>query len=428
MKRHIAFFLVLLWCFFSAKPAAAQTRVIVRDRLGLASLQNLCSLVGCGVAESIDGALGQVFLVTAPNILPPDLLIGILDSLPGVVDAEADQLLYVQQSSGTNIPSGLYDSTPVSYFGTTVWEGYADQPAAQIVQLQNAQGTFNATGAGIVAVIDTGIDPTHPAFANVLVPGYDFTRNTSGGSEDNDAPQWDNGGQPQPAQVTQSTVAVVDTNNATTLSGSQYAAFGHGTMVAGIVHLVAPTAQIMALKAFSASGSGYLSDVLRAVYYAVQHNAKVINMSFDFPSYSEEMWLAVNYANALSVISVAAVGNDGENEILYPAGYTKPVMGVASVSDSDALSSFSNYGTDVWVAAPGEAIIAPYPFDTYAAGWGTSFSTPFVSGGAALLVGLRQSVDQQQAADALGHAAWISSEAGHGLLDLYQALSAFVSH
>jgi subtilisin family serine protease len=427
MKRYIATFLVFLTSFFLPKQAAAQTRVIVRDSLGLASLQDLCPLVGCAVVEGIDGTLGQVFLVTAPNVLPPDLLISIVDSLPGVVDAETDQLVHVQQSSGTDVPSGLYDSTPVNYFGATVWEGYLDQPAAQIIQLQNAQNAFNATGAGIVAIIDTGIDPTHPAFANVLVPGYDFTRNTAGGSEDSDAPQWETCGQTQPAHVSQSTMAVVDSNNATALSGPQYAAFGHGTMVAGIVHLVAPQAKIMALKAFSADGSGYLSDVLRAVYYAVQHNAKVINMSFDFPSYSKEMWIAVNYADALGVISAAAVGNDGENEILYPAGYTKPVMGVASTSDSDALSSFSNYGTDVWVAAPGEAIITTYPFGTYAAGWGTSFSTPFVSGGAALLVGLRQSVNQQQVANALGHAAWISSEAGHGLIDLYQALSRFLA-
>jgi subtilisin family serine protease len=428
MKRYIACSLLILSCFFSAKPAAAQTRVIVRDTLGLASLQNLCPLVGCTVVEGIDGTLGQAFLVTAPAILPPDLLISILDTLPGVVDAETDQLLQVQQSSGSDIPSGLYDSTPVSYFGTTVWQGYLSQPAVQIVQLQSAQSTFNATGAGIVAVIDTGIDPTHPAFANVLVPGYDFTRNTTGGSEDNDVPQWSNGGQAQPAQVSQSTMAVVDGNDATMLSEPQYAAFGHGTMVAGIVHLVAPEAKIMALKAFSADGSGYLSDILRAVYYAVQHGAKIINMSFDFPSYSEEMWVAVNYADALGVISAAAVGNDGENEILYPAGYTTPVMGVASTSDSDELSSFSNYGADVWVAAPGEAIISTYPFGTYAAGWGTSFSTPFVSGGAALLAGLGYGVNQSQAANALAQAAWISSEAGHGLVDLYEALSSFVDH
>lgn len=426
MKRYIPCVL-LLFCFLSVKPSLAVTRVIVRTTLGLGSLENSCALIGCTVAEGIDGTLGQLFLVTAPDILNPQLLTEVLEVLPGVVDVEADQLLHVQQSSGTNIPSGLYDSTPVSYFGTTVWEGYINQPAVQIIRLEDAQSAFNDTGTGIVAVIDTGIDPAHPAFANVLVPGYDFTRNTAAVSERNDVQQWDNSGQPQPGQVTQSTMAVVDSDNASVLSEPQYSAFGHGTMVAGIIHLVAPGAQLMALKAFNADGSGYLSDVLRAVYYAAHNGAKIINMSFDFPSSSTEMQKAIQYAEGRGMVCVAAVGNDGSNVTVYPAGYTSLVMGVASASDSDALSSFSNYGEDVWVASPGEAIITTYPFDTYAAGWGTSFSTPFVSGAVALMVGLSGNVNQYEAAKALAHADWISSEAGHGLIDLYQALNAFVS-
>jgi thermitase len=277
-----------------------------------------------------------------------------------------------------------------------------------------------------VAVIDTGVDP-HPAFGNALVPGYDFTRNSAGSSERNDVSQWDTSSQSQPAQVGQSTMAVVDPYNATMLSGPQYAAFGHGTMVAGIIHLVAPTAAIMGLKAFKADGSGYLSDVLRAVYYAAQHNVKIINMSFTFPSTSKEVQKAVQYAGGRGAVCAAAAGNDGEDEILYPAGYTNLVMGVASTTDNDTLSSFSNYGTAVWVASPGEAIVTTYPFGTYAAGWGTSFSTPFVSGAVALLVSLNQAITQSQAAGTMAHAQWISPGVGQGRIDLYQALSAFTS-
>ena len=426
MKRH---FLPILFAFFlfSVKAEAANNRFIVRDASGLVSLQSSCLLIGCTVVEGVDGTLGQLFLVTAPDTIDPNLFIITLESLPGVVDAEIDQLLHVQQSSGTSVPSGLYDSTPVTYFGATVWDGYVNQPAAQIIRVADAQSTFGVKGAGIVAVIDTGIDPNHPAFANVLVPGYDFTRNTAGASERNDVSQWDTSAQPQPAQVNQSTMGVVNPYNATTLSGSNYAAFGHGTMVAGIIHLVAPQAQIMGLKAFNANGSGYLSDVLRAVYYAAHNNAKIINMSFSFPSNSQEMQKAVQYAVGQALVCVAAVGNNGADVTVYPAGYTNLVMGVASTTDSDTLSSFSNYGPDVWVGAPGEAIITTYPFGTYAAGWGTSFSTPFVSGGVALLVSLRQSLNQQQAASALGNAVWISSQLGQGRIDLYQALSALAS-
>jgi subtilisin family serine protease len=419
----------LLFCVLSARPASAGVdRIIVRDTSGWSSLANLCPLLGCTVSESLDGTLGQLFLVTAPSSINPNQLILALESLPGIADAEIDQWLLVQQSSGTSVPSGLYDTTPINYFGATVWDGYANQTAAQIIRLQDAQSAFNTIGAGIVAVIDTGIDPSHPAFANIVVTGYDFTRNAAGGSELSDVPQWDTAGQPQPAQISQSAMGVVDPYNAQMLSSSQYSAFGHGTMVAGIIHLVAPGTNITALKAFSANGSGYLSDVLRAVYYAVQHNAKVINMSFTFPSSSHEMQSAVQYANSHQVICAAAVGNDGANEVLYPAGYTNAVMGIASTNDDDVLSSFSNYGSDIWVASPGEAIITTYPFGTYAAGWGTSFSTPFVSGAVALLLSLNQTIGQSQAANALSSAQWISPEVGHGRIDLYEALSAFTTH
>jgi subtilisin family serine protease len=425
MKRWLISLLFLL-CLVSARPVMADNRFIVRDTSGLTSLQNACVPLSCSVLRTLDGSLGQLFLVTASNLIDPNLLISRLLSVPGVVDAEIDQLLRLQQSSGSGIPSGLYDSQPVNYFGATVWDGYVNQPAAQIVRIQDTQTAYSVTGAGTVAVIDTGIDP-HPAFGNTLLSGYDFTRNTGGSAERNDVSQWDTTGQPGPAEVSQSTMAVVDPYNANTLSGSQYAAFGHGTMVAGIIHLVAPTASLMGLKAFKADGSGYLSDIMHAVYYAAQHNAKVINMSFTFPSSSKEMQNAVQYAGGRGVICAAAVGNDGADQILYPAGYTQLAMGVASTNDSDTLSSFSNYGAAVWVASPGEAIITTYPFNTYAAGWGTSFSTPFVAGAVALLVSLNSSVSQSQAATALGHAIWISSGVGQGRVDLYQALSAFTS-
>src|SRR5262249_3129177 len=148
-----------------------------------------------------------------------------------------------------------------------VWDGYTQQPAASIVRLHDAQCAFRVTGAGVVALIDTGIDPNHPALASAVVPGYDFTRNTPGGDETADA------------QVTQESASVLDQESASVLDAS-HAAYGHGTMTAGVVHLTAPTAKLMPLKAFAASGSGYTSDILRAVYYAAKNGAKVLSMSF----------------------------------------------------------------------------------------------------------------------------------------------------
>src|SRR5205085_9741314 len=140
--------------------------------------------------------------------------------------------------------------------------------------------------------------------------------------------------------------------------------------------------------------AGDLSIMLHAVYYGVQNRATVINMSFDMTANSLEFSKAMDYANHNGVICAASAGNHVMEEIVYPAAYQNDVMGVASTSNTETRSSFSNYGNAiVWVAAPGEAIISTYPFRTYAAGCGTSFSAPFVSVAAALLLYWRSNIN-----------------------------------
>jgi subtilisin family serine protease len=264
-----------------------------------------------------------------------------------------------------------------------------------------ARKAFGIDGRGIVAVIDTGVDPHHPALRGSLVPGYDFTREQSGlGSET--------------ADVNQSSAAVLD--------DPLLGAFGHGTMVAGIVHLVAPGAMIMPMKAFRADGVGYLSDILRAIYGAVKGNAQVLNMSFSTPSNSQELASALGYAVAKNVVCAASAGNDGQRTLVYPAALSE-VMGVASTNDMDKRSIFSNYGRSlVWVAAPGETIISTYPFGTYGVGSGTSFSTPFVSGAAALLLDMQANMNQRNASKAISNAKPLTSDLGYGRLDIRSAL------
>jgi len=382
-----------------------------------------------------------VFLVTTP--LDPTTFINLLGGLTGFVDAEVNQVLNLV--GGLNLvptpisPTLMQDrsSTPYPTGSTTqtAWNSYVNQPAASIVGVQNAQNAFNVTGSGIVADIDTGVDPNHPVLQPVLVPGdgYDFTRNQPGGSELNDLPPTfsspppcSSTSCPQPAQVNQSTAAVLDQSTAAVLDGnSQYAAFGHGTMVMGIIHLVAPTAMLMPLKAFHSDGTALLSDILRAIYYGVQNNANVINMSFDTKANSAELKKALDYADQQGVICAASAGNDGTQETVYPAAFQSDVMGVASTTDQDTRSSFSNYGNAiVWVAAPGESIVSTYPFNTYAAGWGTSFSAPFVSGGAALLHNLQAAINESGAAAAVANAVPLDPNWGlnHGRLDLMMTL------
>jgi len=419
--------LTLLW----TTPAVADNRFIVRSALAPSVLEEFCDLLGCRVVGAVDGTLNQVFLLTTPSTINPAIFLNILRRTPGILNAELDELISLVGglNAVTTPPPGLTDNAPINFFGTTVWNGYAKQPAEKIVHVHEAQHTFQVAGTGIVADIDTGVDPNHPALQSVLLPGYDFTRNQVGGSEMTDftSPAPPPCPNCQPAMVNQSTAAVLDQSTAAVLDGNfQYAAFGHGTMVMGVIHLVAPRAQLLPLKAFHSDGTGYLSDILRAIYYAVQNNANVINMSFDFKTASSELANALDYANQSNVICVASAGNDGQGPplLVYPAALQADVMGVASTSDLDTRSTFSNYGNEiVWVAAPGEAIVTTYPFGTYSAGWGTSFSAPFVSGGAALLRSLRSDINQSMAASALANAQYIGADMGNGRLDLFRALA-----
>jgi subtilisin family serine protease len=137
---------------------------------------------------------------------------------------------------------------------------------------------------------------------------------------------------------------------------------------------------------------------------------------------------AISYANSNNVVCVASAGNDGEDEVVYPAGLQPNVMGVASTNDFDQRSSFSNYGDAVvWVAAPGENIVTTYPFGTYSVTSGTSFTSPMVAGTAALLMNIQPKMKQAIAAQAVSNANWIGPNMGYGELDVFTALSSIAS-
>jgi len=433
MKRKVTILVAMMVLMLAAsKPAAAQQRYIVVSTGGLSSVLNLCSLLGCQVQGSLDGTVGQTFLVTSSNLLNTTLTL--VESLLGIVSIEADHLLPIPNVPLPSIPSGLYDTSPVKYYGTVVWHGYAAQPAAQIIRLTDAQNGFGIAGKGIVAVIDTGVDPNHPVLYPVLLQGYDFTRNQLGASEWLDVTGMESGysdtsaQNQQPGYVQQSTAAVLDQSTAAVLDGSPYVAFGHGTMTAGLVHLVAPKAKILPLKAFSANGTGYLANIIAALYYAVQNKANVVNMSFDLSYSSPALNKAVSYANKANVVLVASAGNENTSARVYPAAMNGYVVGIASTTNWDTRSSFSNYGSaDVWIAAPGENIISTYPGGTYASESGTSFSSPLVAGTVALMLSAKSSQNQSQAASSLSHAVKLTSDLNYGRLDAYQAVSAWVN-
>ena len=438
MKRKLLSAIIIAVTMLAAsQPAAAQQRYIVRTTGGLNSVLNLCLSANCQVQGSLDGPIGQTYLVTTTGNILQTLVGGVvnlLEALLGIQSVEPDHPLPIPLPPINNVPYGLTDTTLVKYFGTVVTHGYATQPAGQIIRLTDAQNGFGVTGAGIVAVIDTGVDIYHPALAPILLPGYDFTRNQPGASEWLDMPQLNSPtstektSSQQSGVVQQQSAAILDQQSAAILDGQPCGAFGHGTMTSGVVHLVAPHAKILPLKAFSSNGTGYLSNIIAALYYALQHNANAVNMSFDLSTPSPGLSQAVSYANHANVVLVAAAGNENTSASVYPAAINGYVMGIASTTDWDSRSSFSNYGSaDVWIAAPGEYVISTFPGGGYAAASGTSFSSPLAAGTVALLLNAKSGLNQSQAASALSHGRLLTPDLNHGRLDAYQAISAWVN-
>jgi hypothetical protein len=341
-------------------------------------------------------------------------------------------------------------STPSSnYFGSNVSDAYVNQPTAVLADLTSALtrwGSLISGNSPIVAVIDTGVDPCEIALQNVLVGnvangctqyngGFDFIQNAAGGSELDDLTaaqvaaletpatgiagqsSISTAGQSSVAVLDQSTVAILEQSTVAILEGgglSQLQFFGHGTAVAGLIHLVAPAAQIMPLKAFKGDGTSKLSDIIRAIDYAVDNNAAIINMSFAASAPSPALAAAIAYANEHGVVCIAAAGNDGMAETEYPAAFNG-VIGVGSTDPADGRSAFSNFGSPTaQTAAPGEGLIALLPGNNYGGVWGTSFSTALVSGAAALMTQQFPNASASAIRHALDHGHPINPQLGLG--------------
>ncbi len=455
MRLTTRFFWVLLGVLLAARAEAGGKKPDTNDfilRASAAEADAIAQRHGLQVVERLgppDAGQAVLLVRAAQSASPEAVLQEVRNSEPGALDVEALVLASVPETGSEvkldqrtrAILGALTDRTEVTFGNQRLWNAYVRQPAAALLRLPEANASF--LGAGVVAIIDTGVDPDHPVLHDALVPGYDFTRDLPGsGSEWGDlldqrtrAILGQQAGTPLAgAQATQlSSSATVVLNSASTIDPSTIPPdFGHGTMVAGVVHRAAPAARIMPLKAFNANGDASLYDIVRAIYYAVDHGAQVINMSFSVGAFSPELLRAVNYAARHGVTCVASAGNDGLETMVYPAGLGDAI-GVASTTARDYLSDFSNYGDDlVTVAAPGEDIITTYPGGGWAMVSGTSFSAPWVSGAVALFVN-KNHADQQPSrtnyflsVDALAHSLPVhgpgAASSGHGRIDVKQAL------
>ncbi|HSK43523.1 MAG TPA: S8 family serine peptidase, partial [Candidatus Binatia bacterium] len=276
-----------------------------------------------------------VFLVSTSSVDPSistdtDIQTFEHDRALGVPELSGATVANLTQSS-TSILDGLPGRTVVNYFGAQVASNYVTQPATTIIRQHDLQVSSGFTGTGVtVAVIDTGVDTSHPALQSSLASGFNFISNVADPSELVDLTP------AMAAALAQSSTSILDGQNLVQMNTSVMAIlsqsstsildgppgeFGHGTMTAGLVHLVAPGEKIMSLKAFAGDGSSDLFNIVRAIYYAADNGAHVISMSFEIAQGSPALQNAIQYALSKNVVVVAASGNDGGQILVFPSAY-----------------------------------------------------------------------------------------------------------
>lgn len=242
----------------------------------------------------------------------------------------------------------------------------ADNPDWGVKRIAAPDVWQTTSGSGLrVAVVDTGVDYGHPELRGRYAGGYDTANNDSDPFDDH----------------------------------------GHGTHVAGIVASdlnggglagVAPGVQIVAIKALSADGSGYLSDLVEAIDWGIANNVQVMNFSLGSSYNSQTLANKVAEASSRGMLLIAAAGNTGGGSLMYPAAYGS-VISVAATDSSDRIASFSSLGAEI--AAPGVGITSAVPGGGYATWSGTSMAAPHVTATVALMLANKQTNIRQQLHD-----------------------------
>jgi subtilisin family serine protease len=233
----------------------------------------------------------------------------------------------------------------------------------------------------VTAVIDTGVDYTHPDLASNIWSNTDEVAGNGIDDDGNgfidDVRGWD--------FVNNDSDPMDDNGHGTHVAGTIGAVGNNGVGVTG----VAWTASIMPLKFLDREGSGSLSDAIKAIQYARVNGAKIINASWGGGGFSSALQSAISQFITSGGLFVAAAGNEATNNDVtpsYPANY-QGVISVGASTRTDTRASFSNFGTSVDVFAPGQSIWSTLPGNRYGSLSGTSMAAPQVAGALALLWG-----------------------------------------
>lgn len=300
--------------------------------------------------------LGQIYRIRVP--LESDIA-GIIEELnahPDVVYAEPDYLAH-------------FITTPNDPL-------YAEQWGLAKIGAPAAWDVVTGSADVVIAVVDAGLDTTHPDLSGRLwtnpgeIPGNSVDDDNNGHVDDIHG--WN-----------------VVNDNADLTDNT-----GHGTQVAGVAAAMGNNSlgvagvcwdcRVMVVKVVQTGGVANYSDIAAGVVYAAQKGAEVINVSLGAYSDSATLRAAVAAASETAVV-VAGAGNDDSDQRFYPAAYDDYVLAVAGTTSSDTKTATSNYGGWVDVSAPGEVITTTLDEGDYGAASGTSMSSPFAAGLAGLL-------------------------------------------
>ncbi|MEE9442179.1 MAG: S8 family serine peptidase [candidate division Zixibacteria bacterium] len=346
IQRHYyrALFTLILLCFSSFNYAIIEEDRIICQVYSPQEIENILDSLGATIIAEIDES--NLFLLRLPSASDVETVVEKLSDMPEVEMAQPNYIYCAINPYQISQPFVDYDAPPFQegvspehYYQQYSQTGISIDAAHQICRGENI----------LIAIIDGGLDNNHPIFYNHLSElSYDFVSN--------DAAPWVSLGR------------MAD----------------HGTFVAGIVARSAPEASLMILKSFNSSGNSTSFRIAQSISYAVEHGARVINMSFGMDEFDPVISKELDRACENNVLLVAAAGNEGQFINKFPAGHDC-VVNVTAVDSLDKKADFSNYWYSVSLTAPGVNVYGPLSYDEGWGWWGgTSFAAPFVSGLAAL--------------------------------------------
>lgn len=351
----------------SADRSGDRAKILVKFHEGVSPSTTLRAY-GLSVASQLRSVGVTVVSVPAEA---EERVIAALSRNPGVVYAERDEVAHVATNDTFFDRQYALMNEGQSFANTN---GSVTTAAGKVDADIDAVEAWSVTqGDGMrVAVLDSGVDVDHEDISSKVVGAANFT-----------------------------SAPTVDDN------------YGHGTHVAGIIAAstdngfgvagVCPGCEILNGKVLGDNGSGYTSDIVEGMEWAVANGAKVINLSLGARS-TRTLEASVNKAWSQGAVIVAAAGNSGNQSKLYPAAYTN-VIAVAATDNNDAKASFSNYGAKwVDIAAPGVNVYSTFPNHPFVIGTqngrsqgydiasGTSMASPVVAGVTALAWSTQPSV------------------------------------